>query len=69
MNRAAYLPIMLTGNIGQRGAGCSYLGGQLQSGLVPGIALDRTRASRAGSARIRSTLNLDPDAPGERTSR
>ena len=55
MNRAAYLPLMLTGNIGKPGAGCHTLGGQLQGGAVPGLAVDRARASRAGSPRIRSS--------------
>ncbi|HEY3244171.1 MAG TPA: molybdopterin-dependent oxidoreductase [Phycisphaerae bacterium] len=35
-NRAAYLPLMLTGNIGQRGAGCHTWAGNYKSALFQG---------------------------------
>ena len=55
MNRAAYLPLMLTGNIGQAGRRLPHLGRQLQGGALPGLAVDRARASRAGSRKTRSS--------------
>ncbi|RMH17459.1 MAG: nitrate oxidoreductase subunit alpha [Acidobacteria bacterium] len=36
MNRAAYLPLMLTGNIGQRGAGCHTWAGNYKAALFQG---------------------------------
>ena len=36
MNRAAYLPLMLTGNIGQKGAGCHTWAGNYKAALFQG---------------------------------
>jgi nitrate reductase alpha subunit len=36
MNRAAYLPLMLTGNIGERGAGCHTWAGNYKAALFQG---------------------------------
>jgi nitrate reductase / nitrite oxidoreductase, alpha subunit len=38
MNRAAYLPLMLTGNIGRRGAGCHTWAGNYKAALFQGSA-------------------------------
>ena len=54
-NRAAYLPLMLTGNIGKPGRRLSRLGGQLQSGAVPGQQARPGRVSKAGLRKIRSS--------------
>ena len=42
-NRASYLPLMLTGNIGKHGAGGIHLGRQLQGCVVAGFAVEWSR--------------------------
>ena len=48
MNRAAYLPLMLTGNIGKPGAGCHTWAGNYKAALFQGSALDRPWFQRLG---------------------
>ena len=45
-NRAAYLPLMLTGNIGKHGAGVHTWAGNYKGGALPGGALARPRGRR-----------------------
>ena len=45
-NRATYLPLMLTGNIGKPGAGCHCWGRKLQSGRYSRPHRNLDRASR-----------------------
>ncbi len=65
MNRAAYLPLMLTGNIGKPRRRLPHLGRQLQGRALPGLAVDRARASRAGWRKTRSQPTLDPNGAGQ----
>ncbi len=47
-NRAQFLPLMLTGNIGKPGAGCYTWAGNYKAALFQASPLDRARVSRAG---------------------
>jgi len=64
MNRAAYLPLMLTGNIGKPGAGCHTWAGNYKAALFQG-----SKATGPGFkgwvAEDPFHLTLDPDAPGK----
>jgi len=64
MNRAAYLPVILTGNIGKPGAGCHTWAGNYKAALFQG-----SKATGPGFkgwvAEDPFNPNLDPDAPGK----
>ena len=64
MNRAAHLPLMLTGNIGQPGAGCHTWAGNYKSALFQGSPWTGP-GFKGWVAEDPFELNLDPDAPGE----
>ncbi len=67
MNRAAYLPLMLTGNIGQPGAGCQTWAGNYKAALFQGSA--RTGPGFKGwIAEDPFALNLDEQASGKEVS-
>jgi nitrate reductase alpha subunit len=64
MNRAAYLPLMLTGNIGKPGAGCHTWAGNYKAALFQGSP--RTGPGFKGwVAEDPFHPTLDPDAPGK----
>ena len=62
-NRAVYLVAMLTGNIGDPGAGVSTWAGNYKGGDLPGCALASVPASAAMSTRTRSTHSSIPPPP------
>ncbi len=61
MNRAAYLPLMLTGNIGQPGAGCHTWAGNYKAALFQGSPWTGP-GFKGWVAEDPFALNLDPDA-------
>jgi nitrate reductase alpha subunit len=63
MNRAAYLPLMLTGNIGKPGAGCHTWAGNYKAALFQGSA-DAGPGFKGWVAEDPFHPNLDPDASG-----
>jgi nitrate reductase alpha subunit len=62
-NRAAYLPIMLTGNIGKPGAGCHGWAGNYKAALFQGSKLTGP-GFKGWVAEDPFELNLDHHAPG-----
>ena len=64
MNRAAHLPLMLSGNIGQRGAGCMTWAGNYKAGLFQGSKLTGP-GFKGWVAEDPFAPNLDPDADGK----
>jgi nitrate reductase alpha subunit len=64
MNRAAYLPLMLTGNIGQPGAGCHTWAGNYKAALFQGSPWTGP-GFKGWVAEDPFAPNLDPDAPGD----
>jgi nitrate reductase alpha subunit len=65
MNRAAYLPLMLTGNIGKPGAGCHTWAGNYKSALFQGSPWTGP-GFKGWVAEDPFQLTLDEDAPGDR---
>ncbi|MFQ5876615.1 MAG: molybdopterin-dependent oxidoreductase [Acidobacteriota bacterium] len=64
MNRAAYLPVILTGNIGRPGAGCHTWAGNYKAGLFQGSPWTGP-GFKGWVAEDPFHLNLDPRAPGD----
>ncbi len=64
MNRAAYLPLMLTGNIGQPGAGCHTWAGNYKAALFQGSPWTGP-GFKGWVSEDPFDLNLDAEAPGE----
>ncbi len=64
MNRAAYLPLMLTGNIGARGAGCHTWAGNYKAALFQGSPWTGP-GFKGWVAEDPFNPLLDPDAPGK----
>lgn len=64
MNRAAYLPIMLTGNIGKPGAGCLTWAGNYKAALFQGSPWTGP-GFKGWVAEDPFELNLDPKAHGK----
>ncbi|MCH7909771.1 MAG: molybdopterin-dependent oxidoreductase, partial [Candidatus Hydrogenedentes bacterium] len=64
MNRAAYLPLMLTGNIGQRGAGCHTWAGNYKAALFQGSPWTGP-GFKGWVAEDPFNPSLDPDTPGK----
>lgn len=64
MNRAAYLPLMLTGNIGQKGAGCQTWAGNYKAALFQGSPWTGP-GFKGWIAENPFDLNLDEDAHGK----
>jgi nitrate reductase alpha subunit len=63
MNRAAYLPLMLTGNIGKPGAGCHTWAGNYKAALFQGSPWTGP-GFKGWVAEDPFEPNLDPAAPG-----
>ncbi len=63
MNRAAYLPLMLTGNIGRPGAGCHTWSGNYKAALFQGSPWTGP-GFKGWVAEDPFAPNLDPGAPG-----
>jgi nitrate reductase alpha subunit len=63
MNRAAYLPLMLTGNIGKPGAGCHTWAGNYKAALFQGSPWTGP-GFKGWVAEDPFHPNLDPNAPG-----
>ena len=63
MNRAAYLPLMLTGNLGKPGAGCHTWAGNYKSANFQGSAWTGP-GFKGWVAEDPFNLNLDPKASG-----
>jgi nitrate reductase alpha subunit len=64
MNRAAYLPLMLTGNIGQPGAGCHTWAGNYKAALFQGSPWTGP-GFKGWVAEDPFAPNLDPHTPGQ----
>jgi len=64
MNRAAYLPLMLTGNIGQPGAGCHTWAGNYKAALFQGSPWTGP-GFKGWVAEDPFEPNLDPSATGD----
>ncbi len=64
MNRAAYLPMMLTGNIGKPGAGCHTWAGNYKSALFQGSPWTGP-GFKGWVAEDPFALTLDPEAAGK----
>jgi nitrate reductase alpha subunit len=64
MNRAAYLPLMLTGNIGKPGAGCHTWAGNYKAALFQGSPWTGP-GFKGWVAEDPFELNLDERAPGK----
>jgi nitrate reductase alpha subunit len=64
MNRAAYLPLMLTGNIGQPGAGCHTWAGNYKAALFQGSPWTGP-GFKGWVAEDPFAPNLDPHASGQ----
>ena len=64
MNRAAYLPLMLTGNIGKPGAGCHTWAGNYKAALFQGSPWTGP-GFKGWVAEDPFELDLDPNAPGK----
>ena len=64
MNRAAYLPLMLTGNIGKPGAGCHTWAGNYKAALFQGSPWTGP-GFKGWVAEDPFHPNLDPAAPGK----
>ncbi|HEU4403490.1 MAG TPA: molybdopterin-dependent oxidoreductase, partial [Candidatus Polarisedimenticolia bacterium] len=64
MNRAAYLPLMLTGNIGQPGAGCHTWAGNYKAALFQGSPWTGP-GFKGWVAEDPFEITLDPRAPGK----
>ena len=64
MNRAAYLPLMLTGNIGQPGAGCHTWAGNYKAALFQGSPWTGP-GFKGWVAEDPFEINLDPKAHGK----
>ena len=54
-NRATYLPMILTGNIGKHGAGVFTWAGNYKGALAAGLAVERAGRRRLTPTKIRST--------------
>ncbi|MCI0568557.1 MAG: molybdopterin-dependent oxidoreductase, partial [Acidobacteria bacterium] len=65
MNRAAYLPLMLTGNIGRPGAGCHTWAGNYKAALFQGSPWTGP-GFKGWVAEDPFHLTLDPNVPGDR---
>jgi nitrate reductase alpha subunit len=63
-NRAQFLPLMLTGNIGRPGAGCYTWAGNYKSALFQGSA-EVGPGFKGWVAEDPFEMNLDADAPGK----
>ena len=64
MNRAAYLPMMLTGNIGKKGAGVHAWAGNYKAALFQGSAMTGP-GFKGWVAEDPFALNLDEKSPGK----
>jgi nitrate reductase alpha subunit len=64
MNRSAYLPLMLTGNIGKPGAGCHTWAGNYKAALFQGSPWSGP-GFKGWVAEDPFELNLDPNASGK----
>ncbi len=64
MNRAAYLPLMLTGNIGKPGAGCHTWAGNYKAALFQGSPWTGP-GFKGWVAEDPFEITLDPNAPGK----
>ncbi|MCI0690882.1 molybdopterin-dependent oxidoreductase [candidate division KSB1 bacterium] len=64
MNRAAYLPLMLTGNIGKPGAGCHTWAGNYKAALFQGSPWTGP-GFKGWVAEDPFEINLEPQAPGK----
>jgi len=64
MNRAAYLPLMLTGNIGERGAGCHTWAGNYKAALFQGSPWSGP-GFKGWVAEDPFALSLDPKLDGK----
>lgn len=64
MNRAAHLPLMLTGNIGKPGAGCHTWAGNYKAALFQGSPWTGP-GFKGWVAEDPFEPNLDPEAPGK----
>ncbi|MEK7782867.1 MAG: molybdopterin-dependent oxidoreductase, partial [Candidatus Binatota bacterium] len=64
MNRAAYLPLMLTGNIGKPGSGCHTWAGNYKAALFQGSPWTGP-GFKGWVAEDPFDINLDPKAPGK----
>jgi nitrate reductase alpha subunit len=64
MNRASYLPLMLTGNIGRRGAGCHTWAGNYKAALFQGSPWTGP-GFKGWVAEDPFFPDTDPDAPGK----
>ncbi len=64
INRACYLPLLLTGNIGRPGAGCHTWAGNYKAALFQGSA-DTGPGFKGWVAEDPLHLNLDPNADGK----
>ncbi|MBI3065231.1 MAG: molybdopterin-dependent oxidoreductase, partial [Deltaproteobacteria bacterium] len=64
MNRAAYLPLMLTGNIGKPGAGCHTWAGNYKAALFQGSPWTGP-GFKGWVAEDPFHPNIDPGAPGD----
>ena len=64
MNRAAYLPVILTGNIGKPGAGCHTWAGNYKAALFQGSPWTGP-GFKGWVAEDPFNLNLDPNASGK----
>jgi len=67
MNRAAYLPVMLTGNIGKPGAGCLTWAGNYKAALFQGSPWTGP-GFKGWVAEDPFLPELDPDAPGKQVN-
>jgi nitrate reductase / nitrite oxidoreductase, alpha subunit len=65
MNRAAYLPLMLTGNIGHPGSGCHTWAGNYKSALFQGSPWTGP-GFKGWVAEDPFQLTLDPNVPGDK---
>jgi nitrate reductase alpha subunit len=64
VNRACYLPLLLTGNVGELGAGCHTWAGNYKAGLFQGSA-ETGPGFKGWVAEDPFRPNLDPDADGK----
>ncbi len=64
VNRACYLPLMLTGNVGRIGSGCHTWAGNYKAGLFQG-SLETGPGFKGWVAEDPFAPNLDPDADGK----
>jgi nitrate reductase alpha subunit len=64
VNRACYLPLMLTGNVGEIGSGCHTWAGNYKAGLFQG-STETGPGFKGWIAEDPFAPNLDPDADGK----